>query len=269
MREDLCTRWNGWRLKRDKIRAKMNSITIAICMVVPLLCSVSACAQSPISASPMHSSTPHLQFPHVTGLTDSSTQQAVNSILADREREDIDVLNGCRRGKVGRRGSDGDSETVRVTYLSHSFLSLDVRLTVWQCAPYHQLAIPHPLTINLRTGEEADWEKFFLPGFLPVRDFSVDAKPRIDTASRLTALYLSRYKQDDAQCVEAVKQDHLYGFDLWLDSVRSALVAIPNFPHVIRACADEVAIPLTEVLPYVADPKVADELARYREDGRE
>jgi len=218
--------------------------------------------QTRVVASPMRSMAPRLRFPRVSGMRDEVVQRRVNAILANREREDIGTLNGCRRTIVGPRGKDSDSETVRVAYLSSSFLSLDVRRTVWQCAPYPQLNIPDPLTVDLRSGRAVDWGQFFAPGFLPVQDFSVPTKPRSGQLSRLTILYLSGYGEHDPECVNAVKGDSLYGFDLWLDQRRAALVAVPNFPHVIRVCAEEVAIPLSAVLPYVAGEAAARALAQ-------
>jgi len=218
--------------------------------------------QTRVVASPMRSMAPRLRFPRVSGMRDEVVQRRVNAILANREREDIGTLSGCRRPIVGPRVKDSDSETVRVAYLSSSFLSIDVRRTVWQCAPYPQIDIPEPITLDLRSGREVDWAQFFAPGFLPVRDFSMPVKPRSGPPSRLTTLYLGGYKGHDAECLDAVKGDSLYGFDLWFDRRQAALVAVPDFPHVIRACAEEVAIPLSAVLPYVSDEAAARELAR-------
>jgi hypothetical protein len=213
-------------------------------------------------ASPMQSRTPSLRFPRVSGLPDAEVQRHVNTALATRESEDIKTLKECRQGIPGPPQKDKDLESTRVTYLTPLFLSIDARSTVFQCAPYPQINIPHPLTIDLRTGHEVDWKQFFVDGFLPVQDYSVPRKPHSDPTAKLTLLYLSRYKQTDPQCVSAVKDDSSYGYDLWLDRRRKALVVVPAFSHVIRACADEIAIPLSEVLPYIADEATARDLAR-------
>lgn len=213
-------------------------------------------------ASPMQSRTPSLRFPRLSGLPDAEMQRQVNAILATRESKDIKTLKECRQGIPGPPQKDEDSESTRVTYLTPHFLSVDARITVWQCAPYPQLDIPEPLTVDLRTGREVDWKQFFVNGFLPIPDSRVPHKPQSDPTAKLTLLYLSRYKQTDPQCVSAVKDDISYGYDLWLDGSRKALVVVPDFPHVIRSCADEIAIPLSVVLPYIADEATARDLAR-------
>jgi hypothetical protein len=210
----------------------------------------------------MQSKTPQLRFPRVSGLPDAEVQRQVNAILASRERKDIKTLNGCRQGISGFSQKNDDSETMRVTYLTPHFLSVNAFVTVWQCAPYPQLNLPEPFTIDLRTGHEVDWKQFFVDGFLPVPDYSVRRKPQTVPTAKLTLLYLSRYKQTDPQCVGAVKDDISYGYDLRLDRRREALIAVPDFPHVIRSCADEIAIPLNEVRPYIADEATARELAQ-------
>jgi hypothetical protein len=207
-----------------------------------------------VTATPMQSRTPNLRFPRVSGLHNAEVQRQVNAILAKRQREDIGTLRECRRGIPGPPQKDEDSERVRVTYLSPLFLSIDTRMTVWQCAPYPQIDVPHPLSINLQTGAEVDWGALFSDGFLPVPDDSVHPP------ANLIGLYLMHYTQDQ-ECIDAVKAGQ-YGFDLWLDHRRKALVAIPHFSHQVWACADEVAIPFSEVLPYVADKAAASDLAR-------
>jgi hypothetical protein len=215
-------------------------------------------------ASPMQSRTPSLRFPLVSGLPDVDVQRQVNQVLADREKQDLQRLRDCTDvlHYQSPGAKDEDSETMSVTYLSPHFLSVDARVTVWQCAPYPQLDIPEPLTVDLRTGREVDWKKFFVDGFLPVPDYSVRRKPQTVPTAKLTLMYLSRYKQTDPQCVSAVKDDISYGYDLWFDRRRKALVVVPDFPHVIRACADEIAIPLSEILPYIADEATARELSK-------
>ncbi len=215
-------------------------------------------------ASPIQSRTPSLRFPRVSGLPDADVQRQANEVLADREKQDLQRLRDCTDvlHYQSPGAKDEDSETIRVTYLTPHFLSVDARVTVLQCAPYPQLNLPEPLTVDMRTGREVDWKQFFVDGFLPVPDYSVPRKPQTVPTAKLTLLYLSRYKQTDPQCVSAVKDDVSYGYDLWLDRRRKALVVVPDFPHVIRSCADEIAIPLSEVLPYIADEAAARELAK-------
>jgi len=212
----------------------------------------------------MQSRTPLLRFPRVNGLPDAEVQRQVNAVLTDRENQDLKTLRDC--ANVSHYQSPGeniqDSETMRVTYLTPHFLSVDARVTVRQCAPYPQLNLPEPFTIDLLTGHEVDWKQFFMDGFLPVPDYSVPRKPQGVPTAKLKLLYLSRYKQHDPQCVSAVKDDISYGYELWLDRSRRALVVVPDFPHVIRSCADEIAIPLSEVLPYIADEATVRELSR-------
>ncbi len=247
----------------DRLRTKTSILLGVLCLAV---FSGGAFGQrktaTVLVASPMQSRTPSLRFPRVSGLPDAEVQRQVNAILATRESKDIKTLKECRQGIPGPPQKDEDSESTRVTYLTPHFLSVDARLTVWQCAPYPQLDIPEPLTVDLRTGREVDWKQFFVNGFLPIPDSRVPHKPQSDPTAKLTLLYLSRYKQTDPQCVSAVKDDISYGYDLWLDGSRKALVVVPDFPHVIRSCADEIAIPLSVVLPYIADEATARDLAR-------
>jgi hypothetical protein len=215
-------------------------------------------------ASPMQSRTPSLRFPRVSGLPDAEIQRQVNEVLADREKKDFQRLRDCSDVLQYQfpGAKNEDSETMRVMYLTPHYLSVDARLTVWQCGMHPDVNIPIPLTVDLRSGHEVDWKQFFADGFLPVQDYSVRRKPQTVPTAKLTLLYLSLYKQTDPQCVSAVKDDISYGYDLWLDGSRKALVVVPDFPHVIRVCADEIAIPLSVVLPYIADEATARDLAR-------
>lgn len=255
--EDVCV--------MDRLRTKTSILLGVFCLAV---FSGGAFGQrkatTVLVANPMQSRTPSLRFPRVSGLPDADVQRQVNTILATRESKDIKTLKECRQGIPGLPQKDEDSESTRVTYLTPHFLSVDARLTVWQCAPYPQVNLPEPLTVDLKTGREVAWKQFFVDGFLPVPDYSVRRKPQTVPTAKLTLLYLSRYKQTDTQCVSAVKDDSSYGYDLWLDGSRKVLVVVPDFPHVIRSCVDEIAIPLSEVLPYIADEATARDLAQYQ-----
>lgn len=235
---------------------RTNAVFAALFLAVLPLCSI---GQIPLVAAPMRSKTPRLQFPRVSGLRDSAVKRQVNAVLAAREKQDLQTLRFCAHVAHFRGAKDEDSETLRVSYLSNMLLSLDVRVTFWNCAPYPQTNLPEPITIDLRSGHELDWHAFFLSGFLPDSGADGWEKPA-GPIPGLKAMYLSRYKQD-SDCTAQIR-DSGFPFDLWLDRRSGSLVAVPDVPHVIRACADEVAIPFSEVLPYVADKAAASDLAR-------
>jgi hypothetical protein len=140
---------------------------------------------------------------------------------------------------------------MRVSYVSGNLLSLDVRITVIVCAPYPQIDMAEPFTIDLRNGTEVALDDLFQNDFL----YSIAPK-----------LYLSRFRnvgvnhtaEDD--CLNGLKeQKPLYIW--WLDR-RRGLVLKPDVPHVMQACADEEVIGWQELATYVHDPKIAEEFGK-------
>jgi hypothetical protein len=207
---------------------------------------------SQVTAAPMHSQTPQQLFPRVKGLPDATVQVNVNKILAAREREDAGDRRDCLRAGDGSfKGLDAYNEQIHVRYLSPRFLSVEVRVSNSDCGAYPNDNIPNPITVDLKTGSEVDWDKFFVPGFLP---------PEMGGRSRLGRIYLrhSGLKPDD-DCRDAAGTSD---FVVWLDSAKQALMVEPDLPHVIRVCAVTIAIPFAEVAPFVADKSVSLDDAR-------
>lgn len=204
-------------------------------------------AVSQVTAAPMHSQTPQQLFPRVKGLPDAAVQESVNKILAAREREDAGDRRDClRSANASTKDLDAYNEQIHVRYLSSRFLSVEVRMSNSDCGAYPNDNVPSPITVDLKTGREVDWDKFFVPGFLP---------PDMGGRSRLGRIYLqhSGLKAGD-ECRGGVGTSD---YVIWLDSAKQALMVEPDLPHVVRVCAVTIAIPFAEVAPFVADKSVS------------
>lgn len=207
--------------------------------------SISAATVSRIRVTPMHSKSPHLLFPRVKGLPDAVAQERVNRVLTNREREDSEMRRDCLRSKDGM--SSSMDEWIRVRYLSSRFLSVEARETDFGCNAYPNVDIPMPITVDLKDGREVDWGSFFTEGFLPRAG---------GEQSRLGQLYLQRSGlavNDECRAVIKESDNVEYGYVIWLDSEKQALMVEPNLPHVVRACAVTIAIPFSEVAPFIKD----------------
>ncbi|MEO8870088.1 MAG: hypothetical protein ABI357_04585 [Granulicella sp.] len=205
-----------------------------------------AAAVSQVTAVPMHSKTPRQLFPRVKGLPDAAAQGRANKILAGREREDAMSRRDClREANASIKDLDTYNEQINVRYLSSIFLSVEVRVSNADCGAYPNANVPSPITLDLTTGREVNWERFFVSGFLP---------PDMGGRSRLGRLYLRRsgLRADD-ECRTAVEESD---YVIWLDSKKHALMVEPDLPHVIRVCAVTIAIPFSEVAPFVVDKSV-------------
>jgi hypothetical protein len=223
---------------------------VAALVWVALACGMTASSQSgptlavsQVTAAPMHSQTPQQFLPRVKGLPDVAVQARVNKILASREREDAAARRDClREGSVSIKDLDAYNEQIHVRYLSPRFLSVEVRVSNSNCGAYPNDDIPTPITLDLKTGREVKWERFFVPGFLP---------PALGGRSRLGRLYLrrSRLRAND-DCRAAVETSD---YVIWLDSAKHALMVEPDLPHVVRVCAVTIAIPFSEMAPFVVD----------------
>jgi hypothetical protein len=201
-----------------------------------------------VSATPTFSQSPQQSFPRLSGLADTAIQAQVNKQLANRERIDRGARTDCLRST--RTTKAIYSELVRLSYLSPRLLSVDVRTSFFCGGSYTSDNVPYPITFDLATGHELDWNRFFTAEFL---------NPPADKPSPLLQLYL-RYAKLDEECTSAVN-DPSTTFDLWLDSSRRALIAHPSsLPHSSDLCAKLTPIPFTELKPYLRDPLIRQEL---------
>jgi hypothetical protein len=135
-----------------------------------------------------------------------------------------------------------------VKYLSPRYLSLDVRQSDYCGGPYPDVDVPDPLTIDLSKGAVLAWKAVFKPGSLP------EAQGNPDVVPSLLALYRAHYGRDGSKnpaCQNAVKQN-VFAITSRLDASKG-VIARPDFPHVLQACAVEVAFSPQEIAPSVAD----------------
>ena len=215
------------------------------------LCCLSGSLQSQVKALPLHSRSPVQQFPRIFGLASKGMQDRVNVVLADREQMDLESRRDCLHTHLSQLRATYD-ETIRLTYLSSSLLSIDVRSTRIGCDAYPNIDMSYPLTIDLTSGKTIDWTIFFKEGFLDAKDGRV---------SPFTSLYLL-HANLDKECA-AILSDRGTRYDLWLNAQRG-LMAKPSLPHVVQACAELVSIPFTEVQSAIRDPKISQELSTYQ-----
>ena len=225
----------------------------------PIFCAL-ALAAAPLAAhaapaaAPLHTQGANPVYPRLTGLADPKVMAQVNALIAAQEKTDRASRADClaQLKEAGQKPTkDSYSEAVTVTYLSGRLLSLSV-VSSYDCGgPYPNNGIATPMTFDLASGRQIDWSQAFKPGFLSGAKGSV-----------LTRLYRARYPKDqDADCRSAVNTDDPFGEApiLWLDAKRG-LVVEPDFPHVIAACAEAVALSAADLAPYLKDASLTADL---------
>jgi hypothetical protein len=128
------------------------------------LCCLSGSLQSQVKALPLHSRSPVQQFPRIFGLASKGMQDRVNVVLADREQMDLESRRDCLHTHLSQLRATYD-ETIRLTYLSSSLLSIDVRSTRIGCDAYPNIDMSYPLTIDLTSGKPLIGRSFSKKGF--------------------------------------------------------------------------------------------------------
>lgn len=201
-----------------------------------------AAAQSAITATPVFSQSPTQSFPRVSGLTNKAIEAQINKLLDARERNDRAMRTDCLRTYVSH-GKPTYSEIVRLAYLSPRLLSIDVRTSSLCGDSYPNFNMAYPLTLDLTTGRELDWHRFFVNDFL---------NPPADKPSPLLPLYL-RHAPPSEDCKDTVN-DPGATYLFWLDSASKSLMVRPSLPHVAQACAAIAAIPFTEIQSQISNP---------------
>jgi hypothetical protein len=224
----------------------------------------------------MHSEGSRIRYPRLTAFPNAAVRARVNAIFAAREKQAHEDRAGCFDliRDAGRRPSDANfSVTIDVRYVSLRFISMDIRRSYDCAGPYPNDGIPEPLTLDLRTGSEIDWNRIFKPGVLP-DDSGAERTPR------LLALYKARYAESGGKAhpeCRRVVDENLGNVFLWIETAPQVLarsgnptttaprdprtrlpwglVVVPDFPHALQACADEIVLPKFQFGDLVADPE--------------
>ena len=221
----------------------------AVLALALLLGGAPAIAGPGVTVKPLQNPPGEIAYPRIVAGTSEAVRRQVNKALAEREKADRDQRRDCLAAirQAGQKPDvDSFNETIEASYVSARYLSIDVRRSYFCATAYPTAGAGDPLTFDLETGKALDWKKVFRPGFLPQEG---GAKP-----SALTRLYRARYAASDEEqeCKDVVSgQDPFEGGALlWLDSAKGGLVAQPDFPHVIAACAKTIAFRSEDLAPY-------------------
>ncbi|HEY5055141.1 MAG TPA: hypothetical protein VII58_03225 [Acidobacteriaceae bacterium] len=201
-------------------------------------------AHCQIKATPISSRSPAQTFPRISGMADVVPQMHINQLLAERENQDrAQRLDCLRTHPPGMKSSF--SESIHVAYLSKRFLSIEVSASWDGCAAYPNLDISKPLTINLTTGAQIDWDSFF-------------SAPLVEKYLRRASL--------DRDCAQIINRPETQ-FSFWLDGKARRLMVKPDLPHVTAACATLTGIPFSELRGLVKDSADMNDLLRYSAAG--
>jgi hypothetical protein len=211
-----------------------------------------AIAGGGVTVKPLQNPPGEIAYPRIVAGTSEAVRRQVNKALAEREKADRDQRRDCLAAirQAGQKpDADSFNETIEASYVSARYLSIDVRRSYFCATAYPTNDDEDPLTFDLETGKALNWNKVFKPGFLPQEG---EAKP-----SALTRLYRARYAASDEEreCKDVVSGQDPFegGAHLWLDSAKGGLVAQPDFPHVVAACARAITFRPKDLAPY-ADP---------------
>ena len=205
-----------------------------------------------VLAVPMQASGVEPHWPRLTQFPDAAVMTRVNDAIAAKEKQNHAGYQECL-GDLRAAGEKPDDDTwsvsVKVGYLSQHYFSLEVTSSNYCGGAYPNNGIEMPVTFDLATGREIDWNAVFKPGFLP---------------AGLTKLYRASYPRDaDPDCRKLVMANE--PFESGDDAIfrlqsGKGLVVLPEMAHATQACAEEVALPAAKLAPYLGDAKLLAEL---------
>jgi hypothetical protein len=217
---------------------------------------VSLIVAAAVLAAPMQVSGIGPHWPRLTQFPDASVMARVNADLAAKEKANAADYKECLSDLHDAGGKpDGDtwSVNVSVTYLSAHFLSVGVTSSNYCGGAYPNNGIETPVTFDLTTGRELDWKTAFKPGFL---------------TDRLNALYRASYpKNADAECRSFVRDQPPFGIAedaIFKIEAGKGLVVLPDLPHAVQACAEEVRLPAAKLAPYLKNATLLNELGAMK-----
>ena len=209
-----------------------------------------------VTAAPMHASgaTPH--YPRLTRFPDATVMARVNADLAAKEKANASDYKECL-SDLHDAGQKPDKATwsvdVSVTYLSAHFLSVGVTSSNYCGGAYPNDGVQTPVTFDLATGREIDWKTAFKPGFL---------------TGALNTLYRAVYpKSSDAQCRSFVREQPPFASPedaIFRLETGKGLVVLPDFPHAMQGCAEEVAVPAPKLAPFLRNADLLNELGALK-----
>jgi hypothetical protein len=155
----------------------------------------------------------------------------------------------CVVGGANALGEGGEySETLAPTLITQRWLAVS-RTGEYFCGGAHPETIAQPRTFDLVAGSEVDPLDWLGPKAVR-REPSDDGKYVSKTLTpEFRAALLQDWKggDDEAECGDAIR-----GQDYWSVGIaRGALVFTPDFPHAITACAEDFAMPLARLTPWL------------------
>jgi hypothetical protein len=180
-------------------------------------------------------------------------EQHINAILTRLNARLANSLKDCDEGARGQMGpdykgkdpaADDWSRTIAVTMTGPRFLSLIATEEVF-CGGTHPDGDTMAMVFDLTTGAPVNWVAMVAKSATPSA-FS----DSVSDGSTMGALILPDLAKmnlagADADCKDAFQDPQ--SFQLWPDAQLDRLVAQPfDLPHVVQACANEIALTLDE-----------------------
>lgn len=217
---------------------------------------VSLIVAAAVLAAPMQVSGIEPHWPRLTQFPDASVMARVNAAIAAKQDQNHADYKECLSDlhNAGEK-PDGDTwmVTVKVGYLSQRYFSLQVTSSNYCGGAYPNNGIETPVTFDLATGRELDWKAAFKPGFL---------------TDRLNALYRAAYpKNADADCRKFVHDQPPFGTAddaIFKLETGKGLVVLPDFPHAVQACAEEMTLPAARIAPFLKNATLLNELGAMK-----
>jgi hypothetical protein len=202
-------------------------------------------------AAPMQASGVEPHWPRLTQFADAAVMARVNDAIAAKEKQNHASYKECLsdlRDAGEKPDDDTWSVTVKVGYLSAHYFSLQVTSSNYCGGAYPNNGVQTPITFDLTTGREVDWNAVFKPGFIP---------------EGLAKLYRASYPRDaDPECRKLIVSEEPFesGDDAIFRLQSGKLMLLPMLAHATQACAEEVALPAAKLAPYLADAQLITEL---------
>jgi len=235
---------------------------------------IAALAMAGIAAAPMHASGAAPHYPRITRFPDAAVKARMNARLAKLESDNRAGYRDClSRLRATHEEPQDDSYWVdiKVGYLSRRYMSLEINSEEYCGGPRPLNGIMSPVTFDLSTAKEIDWKAEFKSGFF---------------SQALNRLYIKHYPWTITDAAQHESSNAAENPDHPSDDCKTmvdegnnfltpedavfrlrkgrGLVVTPIFTAYVMNCEEEVALPASEMAPYLKDKALLFELRAMR-----
>jgi hypothetical protein len=154
----------------------------------------------------------------------------------------------CVRGALETNSSEGQiDETIAPRMITPRWLTA-IDHEDGDCGGAHPDSSNVPLTFDRTTGRQLDLNDWLNDKAVKREGSGPGTQEAKMLRPEFRNLLLARWKPQDAECADAVRQTDFWDIAL----TRTGLVFSPELPHVVQACGEDFALPFARLRSYLS-----------------